>query len=323
MLDMKNMSKESREAEIDRILAETARTPYKPKSKPATEEKSEESALAEHGNKTESKKTASTQRAFEELESERQAKAAAAEKIRKIKEERRKAELRVEKPAENNEAENSNDYFDEFLPESETEELFEFSEDKNVSRSRRIVFNILDVCQSIIIAVFIVMLVFTYVFRNAVVTGDSMAPTLNDGDRLLALAFGKPDSGDIVVINGATANLIGADGAVTQKDGIGGKMIKRVIAVGGDTIDFDFDNGIAYVNGSPLEESYISEPTTRDERAFEYPLTVPEGYCFVMGDNRNISKDSRHEDIGLVSENDIIGKVLLRAYPFDKMGSVK
>ena len=130
-------------------------------------------------------------------------------------------------------------------------------------------------------------------------------------------------SGDIAVINDKKAYLVDGNGKVSEKDGLDCRIIKRVIAVGGDTIDIDFEKGIVYVNGDALDEPYISEPTTRDEEAFSYPLTVPEGYCFVMGDNRNISKDSRHSDVGLVSTDEIEGKALLRVYPFGKIGKVK
>ncbi|MGN1480473.1 signal peptidase I [Porcipelethomonas sp.] len=337
-MEMKNMSKESREAEIDRILAETARNPYK-KIKPAAPVKRPEvpkrpempknpdvpktPVQSAPDKKDDLEKTVLMQMpSEEERERAEKAKASAAEKIRKIKEEKHRAMTarRTEKAESEETVPVSDDYTDNFLPEPEDEQI---TESRSMIKNRQVIFSILDICEGIVIAVFIITLVFTYIFRSAVVSGNSMSPTLKDGDRLLAFVPGSPSYGDIVVINDTKANLIDPDGSVTQKDGLDCKIVKRVIAVGGDTIDFDFDNGIVYVNGKALEESYINEPTTRDEQAFDYPLTIPEGYYFVMGDNRNISKDSRHEDIGLVSEDDIAGKVLLRVYPFENAGSVK
>lgn len=178
--------------------------------------------------------------------------------------------------------------------------------------------------QAVISFIWILYVLFAYIFTVVDVSGDSMLPTLSDNDMIL-VNNGRytPKNCDVVVVSGKTAGLFDEDGNVTEKAGIDFKMIKRVIAVSGDTVDIDFENGIVTVNGEALEENYISEPTTRDEGAFEYPLTIPEGYVFVLGDNRNISKDSRHEDVGLIPEDEIMGKAVFRVYPLDDFGGIQ
>lgn len=130
--------------------------------------------------------------------------------------------------------------------------------------------------------------------RFVTVSGHSMDDTLHDGQHFFARTNEEIVSGDIVVCN---------------SEGLGKDIIKRVIAVGGETIDIDFKKHTVTVNGSLLEEPYIKEPTAEDEGGFKYPITVPEGHYFVMGDNRNHSTDSRDARVGFVSSEDIIGKI--------------
>ena len=131
-----------------------------------------------------------------------------------------------------------------------------------------------------------------------------MFSSLLDGDYLLLISntfYHEPKQGDVIVIS---------------KDSYdnGAPIVKRVIAVEGQIVDIDFDLGVVYVDGLPLDEPYVNTPTNRAE-GVDFPLLVEEGCCFVLGDNRNDSKDSRHPDIGLVDRREILGKAVLLVFP--------
>ncbi len=129
-----------------------------------------------------------------------------------------------------------------------------------------------------------------------------MVPTLQNGDWLAVRAVNTAiDRGDIVVI--------------TQPNSLNEPLIKRVIAVGGDELDIDFAAGTVYVNGEALDEPYIAEATRR-QFDVAFPLTVPEGFLFVMGDNRNNSLDSRSSTIGFIDERYVLGVAEFRFFPF-------
>ncbi len=173
----------------------------------------------------------------------------------------------------------------------------------------------LDVIECVLISGFIVMLLFGFVLRPVKVDGSSMVPTLYNKDQLLMLSLlYQPAGGDIVVAYGDCATLF-SDAAQTQTyqaEGTEINLIKRVIATEGQTIDIDFTTGNITIDGKLLDQSYITLKATRNDGAFTYPMTIPEGYCFVMGDNRNGSMDSRHPSVGLISEDQILGHVVLR-----------
>lgn len=172
-----------------------------------------------------------------------------------------------------------------------------------------------DWVASLVFAVLFMLLLNLFVFRSITVDGESMMNTLLDKDRVIATnLFYTPSRGDIVVIQADRLRP-------TVNSLYGEPIIKRVIAVEGDTIRFDFENGIVYLNGEAIEEDYILEPTLRPEnRVSGTDYVVPEGYVFVMGDNRNNSTDSRDFRVGMVDTDLIMGKAIFRFAPFDKIG---
>lgn len=194
--------------------------------------------------------------------------------------------------------------------------------ERDVTAIKETLGEVLDTCESVMIAVFVVLLIFTYLFSIAIVQGDSMLPTLRADDRLLLVNFSSPEPGDVVVLDSRASYVFDSEGNLQEGSGLGKKIVKRLIATENQVVDIDFSTGIVYVDGVALEENYTMTLTTRDEGAFQYPITVPEGYVFVLGDNRSVSKDSRHPDVGLISEDDIVGKVWLRIYPFSDVTAV-
>ena len=145
--------------------------------------------------------------------------------------------------------------------------------------------------------------------RASLVRGSSMEPTLLDGDCILVwMAGGQgPERGDLV--------------AIRARDKEGKHLIKRVIAKGGDTVQIDFEGGLVFVNGQRLEEPYVQE-ATHLSGDIAFPVTVPEGCCFVLGDNRNHSQDSRSSVLGFVPREDIEGKVFFRFAPLERFGAI-
>lgn len=165
-----------------------------------------------------------------------------------------------------------------------------------------------DWVSAFLFALIIVVLIMTFCFRLVDVDGSSMLQTLQDGDKVVVTGLNyEPQVGDIVIIS----HGVSLDKA----------LVKRVIAVGGQTVDINSETGDVIVDGIVLDEPYINGKTVA-EGDVEFPVEVTEGTVFVLGDNRPISKDSRSQDVGLIETDSIIGKVQFRIYPFDGLGKV-
>jgi len=145
--------------------------------------------------------------------------------------------------------------------------------------------------------------------RASLVRGSSMEPTLSDGDCILVQMAGydDPQPGDIV--------------AVRAKDRRDKHLVKRIIARGGETVQIDFETGMVFVDGQLLDEPYIAESTHR-MGDIPFPVTVPPDSYFVLGDNRNISRDSRSSALGCVPREDIEGKAVFRFAPLGRFGPI-
>lgn len=161
-----------------------------------------------------------------------------------------------------------------------------------------------EIASVVINSLVLIAIIFTFLFRLVGVRGDSMNHTLQSGDWLVVQpAYSEPEYKDIVIIS--------------QADYAKETLVKRVIAVGGQEVDINFEEGLVYVDGVALEEDYTATLTdTQWGNYIDFPAVVPEGHFFAMGDNRNNSSDSRSKDIGMIENEYVLGKAVGRLFPF-------
>ena len=184
------------------------------------------------------------------------------------------------------------------------------------SKPRRVspaVRSVMEWVETIVMAVVLVAVAFTFVARVITVDGVSMEPTYYNGDRVLVTKLaGQARQGGVVIVVGALEEPI----------------IKRGGATEGQTVDFDPELGEVTVDGQPLPgsvfgiEDGITFVPDLPGMVMEFPQTVPEGCVFVLGDNRDNSTDSRFVTVGMVDQRNILGKVVFSLYPFSKIGFV-
>lgn len=166
--------------------------------------------------------------------------------------------------------------------------------------------------QMLMACVLTAVILFNFVACLSRVDGQSMDPTLEHGELMVVWSLGyKPAQGDIVVLNKTVADFLGE-----------AAIVKRVIALGGQTVDIDYGAGLVYVDGEPLEEDYILEEMWLPHSSSMHGthFEVPEGEIFVLGDNRNGSTDSRHTMLGCIHEDYVIGRAVAAVWPFDRIG---
>ncbi len=165
--------------------------------------------------------------------------------------------------------------------------------------------------KDILIAIVVAFLVLQFI-KPTIVQEHSMENTLVANDYLFISKqsyrlFGDPQRGDIIVFHSS----------LTTSDGSEKLLVKRIIAIPGDTISIT--GGVVYINGEPQDEPYTKDGYTNTEMDEVY---VPEGKLFCMGDNRQNSRDSRDSAIGLVDEDDVLGKAVFRLFPFSRIGGL-
>ncbi len=168
--------------------------------------------------------------------------------------------------------------------------------------------------EAIYIAFIIFAVVFSFLLRIVNVRGTSMQPNLRSNDKVLLTVLGNFNfkRGDVIVVEHATRN--------------GAPIVKRVIAVAGQTVNIDSAKGTVSINGSVIDEkAYLLQNvhTTLQNANIKFPVTVPAGKLFVLGDNRSVSLDSRSSAVGMIDTKKVIGKAKLILFPFSHFGKIK
>ncbi|EOR25886.1 signal peptidase I [Clostridium sartagoforme AAU1] len=195
---------------------------------------------------------------------------------------------------------------------------------------KKIINEIKGIALTILGSIIIVAIVNTEVLASAKVQQESMENTLYSDEKLIvdkvSYNFTTPKRGDIIIFfdNEEKGNILEEGyeylkeiASISYNTDTRTRLVKRVIGIPGDEIDIR--DGYVYLNGSILEELYVKGETySRDK---EFPIKVEEDTVFVLGDNREVSKDSRN--FGLVNINQIEGKAIFRISPFNRLGFIK
>lgn len=186
-----------------------------------------------------------------------------------------------------------------------------FSKVTSIKTSKKISIFVYEWLDALMVALVFVILLFVFVFKTYMVRGPSMIPTLVEGNRVYVIcAFYKPSQGDVVIMD--------------EKLQLGDSIIKRVIAVEGQQVNIDSQtgeitvDGVVFINPVPTSTKNIVSNSS-----MTYPVVVPKGYIFVMGDNRGNSLDSRSDKVGFIDVRDVIGKALYVISPVDQFRKIR
>ena len=161
---------------------------------------------------------------------------------------------------------------------------------------------------------YIFIVIFVVTFRTLIATpvvvyGPSMEPTLKNGNLLILYKLPQKFSRfDVVIVK-------------TKINGNKERLVKRVIGLPGDSIEYK--NSTLYINGKKVKDKFAKNTNKFSLEDLYDMKRIPNGYYFVMGDNRRVSLDSRDARVGLIKENEIVGKAIFRFWPFNKMGTIK
>ena len=240
------------------------------------------------------------------------------------------SEERKESTIENDVVENNSDTTKEqdgvsVENEENTEQINFEQNDEKKPLSKRILSGLMECMLYVVIVLVCIFIIPKYVVQRTEVSGPSMESTLQDEDNILveklSYRFGEPKRFDVVIFYHFFDDEYAEAGEKIVHDKTNEESydfyVKRIIGLPGETVQIVGDT--IYINGEPLEENYGKDPITFEGVAAE-PIKLGKDEYFVLGDNREVSQDSRYEEVGNVKKELIVGKAWLRVYPFNKLG---